>query len=82
LQLGPIGPIRRDGKKHIGMAWSAGLTPANQILAFQFPANIINRERKRSSDQISSIKHHGFSCGLMAVSDLVGFPILSVGQRK
>jgi hypothetical protein len=25
------------------MAWSAGFTPANQILAFQFPANIIGR---------------------------------------
>jgi hypothetical protein len=34
-----------DDKRHIGMTRSAGFTPANQILAFWFPANIINRKR-------------------------------------
>ena len=42
-----------DGKQHIGMTRSAGFTPANQIPAFKFPVNIIGRERKRSSDQVS-----------------------------
>jgi hypothetical protein len=35
-----------DREQHISMTRSAGFAPANQILAFQFPANIINRERK------------------------------------
>ena len=34
-----------DGKQHIGMTRSAGFTPANQILAFEFPANILDHER-------------------------------------
>jgi hypothetical protein len=56
------------------MAWSAGSTPANQIRALQFPANIIERERKRSGDQIYPIKGHGFFCGMMASPTLYGFP--------
>jgi hypothetical protein len=29
------------GKQHIGVAWSTGFTPANQIPPFQLPASII-----------------------------------------
>jgi hypothetical protein len=34
-----------DREQHITMARSGGFTPANQILAFQLPANIVDRER-------------------------------------
>jgi hypothetical protein len=44
---GILGPLAiRDREQHIGMAWSAGFAPANQILAFQFPASIADREGK------------------------------------
>jgi hypothetical protein len=59
------------GKQHIRMTWSAGFAPANEILAFQFPANIINGERKRSGHQISSIMCHGFFRDMLTSSDLV-----------
>jgi hypothetical protein len=66
--------IISDSKKHITMTRSAGFTPANQILAFQFPANIINRERQRSSDQTSPLKAHSSFCGMMAGANLVRIP--------
>jgi len=68
---GWVSVVFRYESQHIGMTRSAGFTPANQILAFQFPANITDRERKRSSDQISPIKGHGFFCGMMACSKFV-----------
>jgi hypothetical protein len=36
------------GKKHLSVTRSSRPTPANEIHALQFPANIIYGERKRS----------------------------------
>ena len=58
-------------KQHVGMRRSAGFAPANQISSLKFPANIINREGQRSSDQISPIESHGFFSGMVTNSDLV-----------
>jgi hypothetical protein len=58
-------------KQHISMTRSARFAPANEILAFQFPANIINRDRQRPGDQISPIKGHGFFSGMIINSDLI-----------
>jgi hypothetical protein len=67
----PNSSLTIGDREHVSMTRSAGSAPANQVLAFQLPANIINRERKRSGDQISPIKSHSFFCGMMASSDFV-----------
>jgi hypothetical protein len=63
--------LHAQGKKHISMTRSAGFTPENQILFFQFTANIINCEREQSSDHVLSIEGQGLFCGMMVSADLV-----------
>ncbi len=71
LILIPAGLEIGQSEQHVSVTRNVGLTPADQILAFQFPANVINRERQRTSKQISPIKANSFFWGMMANSDLV-----------
>jgi hypothetical protein len=53
------------------MTWFAGITPADKISSLEFPANVSNREAKRTGEQIPPVKSHCFFCGLIANRGLV-----------
>jgi hypothetical protein len=60
-----------QGEQHVNVTRSVEFAPANQILALQFAANVIDRERQRTSKQISPIEANSLFCGMVADSDLV-----------